>query len=163
MLRFAILALVATTTAAFAQDPAGIAVPAPVAAPTPDVSAPAAIVSRRGILVATINLEITSAIPANNKITCSVSMSHSGGASYTETATAYATRSGKTGKCVIRIPYSWPKANSDGFISYGIGATTTGADAFVVNGFLRSHNRYESVLGVPANESTTRITHNIRL
>jgi hypothetical protein len=164
MLRLAALALVAATAPVFAQSPGGVAQPAPVLAPAPDVDGPAAAVSRRGILIATINLEITSSIPAKNKITCSVSMSHSGdGASYSETATGYATRTGNTGKCIIRIPYSWPKANPGGIITYGIGATTTGTDAFVINGFLRSHNRYESAFGVPANEATTRITHNVRL
>ena len=148
MFKIASAVLLLATSAAFAQAQLVPEVPGfvpSVAAPEAGLSAPAAAASRRGVWTTTVNIEISSTIPTNNKLTCSVNLGHSGsGASYSETASIYATRKGNKARCVVVIPYLWPKANTDGYVTLSLQVGTTISNEYVVNGFYRAHGRYET-------------------
>ena len=89
------------------QDPAtGAFHPLPLA--VPDATVPPV----AGTITLTLHITLKTAVPTGGKVACSSDLlasysSVTGATTYEESGSAYATVSGATATCIVKIPYSW--------------------------------------------------------
>ena len=88
----------------------------------------AATLKRGGTIVVTISVVINSTIPSNQPISCSATISSTDLAFFNDVfGSGIVTRSGSTGKCVLRLPYIWEVLNAQTQMNVSASVQTSGS------------------------------------
>lgn len=156
------LLIASFTSTAWAQDVnmdtlqsivPGKANPIDAASFTPQDIAP-----RAGQFKIVLNIWLQTYIPSHQPVTCSASITLDGAnVTWVETSFVRGSRRGSSASCVINMPYSWDSANVNGQLRL-VTVASTGSTV------LRTRNAHMvRLLPVPANNTTTTYTYNVRL
>lgn len=114
-----------------------------------------------GTLIMKFNITLKSGIPADYQITCTQNASVSDSvATYSETKTVVATRSGNTATCSVAIYYSWSLSSGDQVVSQSYSIGTYGSGSGLV---LRDASAYSLFVDMPANGGSSARTFNVTL
>jgi len=115
---------------------------------------------RTGTLIYNFTIQLSTPLASGTDVYCSVSLSVSDtgtGSYYDEGAEAYATVSGSTAHCTVKVPYSWILATSsvgtDQLTGYYSVAEYTGVSGAGM--YYRGNSHQLTPITVPANGATT--------
>ena len=107
-----------------------------------------------GLLQLTLDIDVVSVLVDSPPIMCTMTAYVIGGeATYTETATATATRSGAKATCIMKLPYQWILPGTGELVSL-----TYMIDAVDKAGNGRTSSTNFSYIAVPKSGATTRYT-----
>jgi hypothetical protein len=114
-----------------------------------------------GTLTMKFNITLKSGIPADYQIQCTQGASVSDSvATYSESKTVVATRSGSTATCTVGIYYSWSLSSGSQVVSQTYSVDTYGAGGSLVQ---RGSFVYGLFVDMPANGGSSTRTFNVTL
>jgi hypothetical protein len=116
-----------------------------------------AALKRTGKIVVTVTVQLDSSIPADQQITCNVSIGSNDFPGITNGASSESgvIRSGSSGKCTTTIPYVWLVKNAQTTMSVSVGVST---GSFAFGSVSRTASTSFSAFPVPNSTKSLAVT-----